>query len=162
GDRFILRRHAEARTLGGGVVLGTSRHRLKAGKAFVIEGLERKRDALADPSGERLAEEAIRAAGERPVAPARVRVETGLGEEGRLRKSGRSVALSDEQEKLRGNLLDLFRKARFQPPSVEEAAQALKLPKKREPDVAKLLKLLVEEKELVQVGPGMYVPRPAM
>jgi selenocysteine-specific elongation factor len=250
GDRFILRRHAEAHTLGGGVVLGTGAHRLKQGKSFVVDALARKEAALADPSRLKVVEEALRAEGGAPAAPARLRVRTGLGEaeiaraleklaaekravavhrgalfvhqeafeaarakllaivEGiyakeplrvhverlelrsaakladdlfdaaldalvatrrleridaeRIRKSGRAVALSDEQEKLRADLLDLFKGARFQPPSIEEAAAALKLPKKREPDVKKLLQLLVEEKELVLVAPGMYIVREAI
>ncbi|HVY60213.1 MAG TPA: SelB C-terminal domain-containing protein, partial [Planctomycetota bacterium] len=249
GDRFILRRHAEAHTLGGGVVLGTGAHRLKQGKAFVVEALARKEAALADPSRRQVVEEALRAEGGAPAAPGRLRVRTGLGEaeigkaleelaaakkavpvrrgalfvhqeafeaarakllalvEGiyakeplrvhverlelrslskldedlfdaaldalvatrrlerldaeKVRKSGRSVALSDEQEKLRADLLELFRKARFQPPSIEEAAAALKLPKKREPEVKKLLQLLVEEKDMALVAPGMFLPRDA-
>lgn len=78
GDRYILRREAEARTIGGGVVLGTSAHRLKSGKAFVVEALRRKEAAIGDPR--RVVEEALRAAGERPLATARLRVRAGLAE----------------------------------------------------------------------------------
>ncbi len=250
GDRFILRRHAEARTLGGGAIIGTGAHRLKSGKGFVLDGLKRKEEALADPKRHRVLEEAARAAGPAGATPHDLRVKTGLGEaelraglgalEGerkvvplrrgahfvhadafeaarakvlgiveeiyrkeplrvsidrlelrsaaalpddlfdaalealvarrlverldaeKLRKSGRSVALSDEQEALRGAILDLWKKARFQPPAPEEAAAALKLPKKREPELKKLLALLVEEKELVAVVPGIWIAREAM
>jgi selenocysteine-specific elongation factor len=250
GDRFIIRRHEESRTLGGGVVLGTGAHRLKAGKAFVVEALRRKEEALADPSRVRVLEEALRAEGATPAAPALLRRRTGLGAEEaaralealagerraaalrrgalwvhadafeaakrrllalvdevyakdplrvhleraelralaaleddlfdaalealvlarrierldaeRLRKAGRAVALSEEQEALRADLLALFAKARFQPPSLEEAAAALRLPKKREPEVAKMLRLLVEEKALAAVAPGIWVDAAAL
>ncbi|RMG14504.1 MAG: selenocysteine-specific translation elongation factor [Planctomycetota bacterium] len=39
GDRFVIRRHSPMVTLGGGVVLGRSRWRLKPFKGFVIERL---------------------------------------------------------------------------------------------------------------------------
>lgn len=49
GDKFIARLHSPLETIGGGVVLGASKHRLKAGKAFVIERLTEKEAALEDP-----------------------------------------------------------------------------------------------------------------
>ena len=49
GDRFIARLHSPLETIGGGVILGASKHRLKAGKAFVIERLTEKEAALEDP-----------------------------------------------------------------------------------------------------------------
>jgi selenocysteine-specific elongation factor len=48
GDRFIARLHSPLETVGGGVILGASKHRLKAGKAFVIERLSEKEAALED------------------------------------------------------------------------------------------------------------------
>jgi selenocysteine-specific elongation factor len=78
GDRFILRRHAESRTIGGGLILGASDHRFKAGKAHVLEALRKKREALGDPV--RVLEEALRAAGTGPLSPAQLRPKTGLAE----------------------------------------------------------------------------------
>jgi selenocysteine-specific elongation factor len=49
GDRFIARLHSPLETIGGGVILGASKHRLKAGKAFVLERLHEKEVALDDP-----------------------------------------------------------------------------------------------------------------
>jgi selenocysteine-specific elongation factor len=49
GDRFIARLHSPLETVGGGVIVGASKHRLKAGKAFVIERLNEKEAALEDP-----------------------------------------------------------------------------------------------------------------
>ena len=46
GDRFVARLHSPMETLGGGEVLDSSRHRLKSGKSFVIEGLLKKEEAL--------------------------------------------------------------------------------------------------------------------
>jgi selenocysteine-specific elongation factor len=46
GDRFILRLLSPGITLGGGVILEESRHRLKRFKDFVIEGLERQERSL--------------------------------------------------------------------------------------------------------------------
>lgn len=46
GDRFVLRRHSPMETLGGGVVLGVSKWRLKPFKGFVLERLEHKELAL--------------------------------------------------------------------------------------------------------------------
>jgi selenocysteine-specific elongation factor len=249
GDRFILRREAEARTVGGGVVIGVSEHRLKSGKAFVVEGLRRKEAALGDPR--RVLEEALRAAGGTPLAPARLRVRVGLGEaetaahlaalvaekravalrsgglhvhreafdaarahiqavlEGifekeplrvhverlelrsrakldadlfeaalealvaerriarvdaeKLGKAGRAIALTEAQAALRERALALFREARFAPPSADEAAAKLGLGKKQEQaELRKILGLLREEKELVEVAPGMLFSREAV
>src|SRR5581483_9242561 len=49
GDKFIARLHSPLETVGGGVILGASKHRLKSGKAFVIERLSEKEAALEDP-----------------------------------------------------------------------------------------------------------------
>lgn len=49
GDKFIARLHSPLETVGGGVILGASKHRLKAGKAFVLERLVEKEAALEDP-----------------------------------------------------------------------------------------------------------------
>lgn len=46
GDRFVLRRHSPMETLGGGVILGASKWRLKPHKGFVLQRLEHKEQAL--------------------------------------------------------------------------------------------------------------------
>ena len=51
GDRYVLRLHSPLILLGGGAVLGLSRHRLKAGKDFVIDRLRRKEESLGDLAG---------------------------------------------------------------------------------------------------------------
>lgn len=48
GDRFILRRHSPMDTLGGGVLLGASKWRLKPRKGFVLERLGQREAALGD------------------------------------------------------------------------------------------------------------------
>jgi len=48
GDRFVVRRHSPMETIGGGVVLGASEHRLKPFKGFVIERLHQKEQVLDD------------------------------------------------------------------------------------------------------------------
>ncbi|MEO0649080.1 MAG: selenocysteine-specific translation elongation factor [Planctomycetota bacterium] len=50
GDRFVLRLLSPERTLGGGVVLEESEHRLKRFKRFVIDGLEEAEQALDSPT----------------------------------------------------------------------------------------------------------------
>ncbi|MCC7015387.1 MAG: selenocysteine-specific translation elongation factor [Planctomycetes bacterium] len=50
GDAFILRLASPSVTLGGGVIVEESRHRLKRFKGFVLEELARQADALGDPS----------------------------------------------------------------------------------------------------------------
>ncbi len=50
GDRFILRLLSPGITLGGGVILEESRHRLKRFKDFVLEGLERQERSLTSSS----------------------------------------------------------------------------------------------------------------
>ena len=50
GDRFILRLASPMLTLGGGVILEESRHRLKRFKGFVIEELERQESSLTSPA----------------------------------------------------------------------------------------------------------------
>lgn len=49
GDRFVLRLLSPVLTLGGGVVLEESRHRLKRFKRFVIEELGRQEESLESP-----------------------------------------------------------------------------------------------------------------
>jgi selenocysteine-specific elongation factor len=49
GDRFIVRLASPAITLGGGVVLEESKHRLKRFKAFVVEQLGRAAESVASP-----------------------------------------------------------------------------------------------------------------
>jgi selenocysteine-specific elongation factor len=56
GDRFVLRLESPELTLGGGVVLEESRHRLKRGKAFVLDGLGRVEASLTDLDGRLVAE----------------------------------------------------------------------------------------------------------
>ena len=46
GDRFVMRLASPVVTLGGGVVLEESRHRLKRFKSFVIEELSRQHESL--------------------------------------------------------------------------------------------------------------------
>lgn len=46
GDRFVLRRHSPMETLGGGVILGASKWRLKPHKGFVLQRLEHKEQVL--------------------------------------------------------------------------------------------------------------------
>jgi selenocysteine-specific elongation factor len=50
GDRFILRLASPMVTLGGGVILEESRHRLKRFKGFVIDELERQESSLDSPA----------------------------------------------------------------------------------------------------------------
>ena len=49
GDRYVLRLASPSITLGGGVILEESRHRLKRFKGFVIEELERAESSLESP-----------------------------------------------------------------------------------------------------------------
>jgi selenocysteine-specific elongation factor len=56
GDRFVLRLASPELTLGGGTVLEESRHRLKRGKAFVLEGLTQVEASLANTEARLLAE----------------------------------------------------------------------------------------------------------
>ena len=49
GDRFVLRLLSPEITIGGGVVLEESRHRLKRGKGFVLEELGQQEQSLEDP-----------------------------------------------------------------------------------------------------------------
>ena len=49
GDRYVLRLASPARTLGGGVILEESKHRLKRFKSFVVEELERAAASLDSP-----------------------------------------------------------------------------------------------------------------
>ncbi len=49
GDRFVLRLASPALTLGGGVVLEESKHRLKRFKNFVVEELSRAAQSLESP-----------------------------------------------------------------------------------------------------------------
>ncbi len=49
GDRYVLRLASPALTLGGGVLLEESKHRLKRFKKFVLEELERAAEGLGSP-----------------------------------------------------------------------------------------------------------------
>ena len=49
GDRFILRLHSPMITIGGGTIVGTSRHRLKARRRRVVDRLSIKEEALEHP-----------------------------------------------------------------------------------------------------------------
>ena len=48
GDRYVLRLHSPMETIGGGEILDRSRWRLKTGKAYVLEQLETKKEAVGD------------------------------------------------------------------------------------------------------------------
>jgi len=50
GDRFVMRLLSPVITLGGGIVLEESRHRLKRFKSFVIDELSRQEESLVSPS----------------------------------------------------------------------------------------------------------------
>ena len=50
GDRFVLRLLSPVVTLGGGVILEESKHRLKRFRDFVIEGLARQEASLGSPA----------------------------------------------------------------------------------------------------------------
>jgi selenocysteine-specific elongation factor len=65
GDRFVLRLHSPMVTVGGGEVLGVSRWRLKTGKAYVIERLQEKEQALGESEGTVAA--LVREAGSRAI-----------------------------------------------------------------------------------------------
>jgi selenocysteine-specific elongation factor len=70
------------------------------------------------------------------------------------------VALSESQAALRERALALFRDARFQPPSVDEAAAKLGLAKKPEQaELRRIVGLLRDEKALVEVAPGILFAR---
>ncbi len=49
GDRYVLRLESPAYTLGGGVILEESKHRLKRFKSFVVEELTRQAASLSSP-----------------------------------------------------------------------------------------------------------------
>ena len=66
GDRFVLRLESPAWTLGGGVILEESRHRLKRFKPFVVEELTRQAASLASPRD--LLDTALRRGPERPLS----------------------------------------------------------------------------------------------
>lgn len=94
GDRFVLRLLSPIATLGGGIILEESRHRLKRFKEFVLEGLEHQEESLASP--EALLESILARGGEElssttelAVAVKRSRAETrglleGLASQGRV------------------------------------------------------------------------------
>lgn len=50
GDRFVVRRHSPMETIGGGVVLGASKWRLKPFKGFVLDRLGAREGALDSPA----------------------------------------------------------------------------------------------------------------
>ncbi|MBI4618064.1 MAG: selenocysteine-specific translation elongation factor [Planctomycetes bacterium] len=49
GDRYVVRLHSPVVTIGGGVLFGKSRRKLKAGRAWTLERLRAKEEALGDP-----------------------------------------------------------------------------------------------------------------
>jgi selenocysteine-specific elongation factor len=73
GDRFVVRLESPAWTLGGGVILEESKHRLKRFKAFVVEELTRQATSLGSP-GE-LLESFLRRGGDRLHRSAELAVE---------------------------------------------------------------------------------------
>jgi selenocysteine-specific elongation factor len=73
GDRFVLRLESPAWTLGGGVVLEESKHRLKRFKAFVVEELSRQASSLETPRD--LLESVLARAPERPHSALELAVE---------------------------------------------------------------------------------------
>ena len=73
GDRFVFRLESPAWTLGGGVILEESKHRLKRFKAFVVEELSRQASSLDSPR-ELLASVLARAP-ERPFSASELSVE---------------------------------------------------------------------------------------
>jgi selenocysteine-specific elongation factor len=73
GDRFVVRLESPAWTLGGGVILEESKHRLKRLKAFVVEELTRQATSLRSP-GE-LLESVLRRGGNRLLAASDLAVE---------------------------------------------------------------------------------------
>jgi len=92
GDRFVVRLESPAWTLGGGVILEESKHRLKRFKSFVVEELSRQATSLSSP-GEllesvlRRAEDRLQKANELAIEVKRSREETeallgGLSEKG--------------------------------------------------------------------------------
>ncbi|MCC6405936.1 MAG: selenocysteine-specific translation elongation factor [Planctomycetes bacterium] len=70
GDPYILRLVSPAITLGGGVILEESKHRLKRFKGFVIEELARQEQSLDSPL--ELAESILARAGAQPLSLADV------------------------------------------------------------------------------------------
>ena len=73
GDRFVLRLESPAWTLGGGVILEESKHRLKRFKAFVVEELSRQASSLESPR--ELLESVLARAAERPLTAQDLAVE---------------------------------------------------------------------------------------
>jgi selenocysteine-specific elongation factor len=76
-----------------------------------------------------------------------------------IRKVGRAVSLSPEQERLRGLILERFEAARFRPPLAKELAEALELGRGGIKQIEQLFKLLAAEEVLVHLGQGMYLLR---
>jgi selenocysteine-specific elongation factor len=119
GDRFIVRLESPAWTLGGGVILEESKHRLKRFKAFVVEELSRQATSLASPRD--LLESVLRRAADRLHSPAELAVEikrapdetAALLEE--LAREGRAVRLAPDRwlhaERLAADLERLERSA---------------------------------------------------
>jgi len=83
GDRFVLRLASPALTLGGGVILEESRHRLKRNKAFVLDELARAEEGLGSPR-EMLEVELSRAKVARTVEELAVVIKRAKGETERL------------------------------------------------------------------------------
>jgi len=90
GDRFIVRLESPAWTLGGGVILEESKHRLKRFKAFVVEELSRQATSLASPRD--LLESVLRRAADRLHSPAELAVEIKRSKEDTERLLGELLA----------------------------------------------------------------------
>ncbi|MFT5288977.1 MAG: selenocysteine-specific elongation factor [Planctomycetota bacterium] len=73
GDRFVLRLLSPVITLGGGVILDESRHRLKRFKGFVLQELERQEESLSSP--QRLVESLLIRRGQKLTATDELQVE---------------------------------------------------------------------------------------
>jgi selenocysteine-specific elongation factor len=103
GDRFILRDPPAAHTLGGGTVLALGGRRLKPNRGFVLDALRRRERSLG--SGEALTEDALRAAGARPITPAALALATGLGREATARHTASLSAAGRATTLRRGGAL---------------------------------------------------------
>jgi len=64
------------------------------------------------------------------------------------------VALSQVDETLKGEILELLEKGGFQPPAKEELSQSLKIEQKRFADI---LKLMTKENSLVRINDSVYM-----
>ncbi len=101
GDIFVVRIQSPVVTIGGGRVIGVSKHRTRRLKSHIIEGLIEKEKSLSDPRMQ--IEHAIRKAGHAGITRDEVLHETGLLEElvgetiAHLLDSGRVVPVSESK-----------------------------------------------------------------